>query len=131
MSAEYARIAQIRRPAAHGAAVAIHSSSESSVQRSDQEIESDVLRNIDWCSRVDGGRISVDVADRLVTLSGFVGSIGQRQCAIEAAWVDDVKLVEASKLTVLTFGSLRTAPWHRVEPTRNHASIVVVPSRPY
>jgi osmotically-inducible protein OsmY len=55
------------------------------VQKTDAEIQQDVLRELKWDSRVEETDVGVEVDQGIVTLSGTVSSWGKRRAAVEAA----------------------------------------------
>ena len=54
-------------------------------RKSDSEIRTEVLRELKWDSRIGQAKLEVDVADGLVTLTGFVNSYPKKLAAQEAA----------------------------------------------
>lgn len=69
-------------------------------ERSDLEIENEVVQRMRWDLLVDAGLIDVDVQDGAVTLSGTVGSAAERSRAYLDAWVAGVKSVSHDDLEV-------------------------------
>jgi osmotically-inducible protein OsmY len=55
------------------------------VRRSDEAIRNDVIRELDWDSRVDGTTMQVAVADRIVTLTGTARAYLEKVVAQQAA----------------------------------------------
>jgi osmotically-inducible protein OsmY len=53
--------------------------------KTDSELQSDVLRELEWEPRVDHAHIGVAVRDGVVTLSGQVPSFGEKYEAVKAA----------------------------------------------
>lgn len=49
---------------------------------------------------IDRNLVDVTVLDGVVTLSGAVGSVREREAAVEAAWVEGVRSVQADDLTI-------------------------------
>lgn len=70
------------------------------VERSDEEIEADIQRALDYDLWVDDALIAVDVEDGEVVLSGTVGSAAEKQTAIADAWVTGVESVTSDELEV-------------------------------
>ncbi len=80
------------------------------VERSDNEIESDVVGRLKWDTLVDDALISVDVDDGEVELGGTVGSLAEKTRAISDAWVAGVEAVDG--------GDLNVSSWARDERFR-------------
>jgi osmotically-inducible protein OsmY len=55
------------------------------VKRTDAEIQQDVIRELKWDTRVDETDVGVEVDNRIITLTGTVGSWGKKIAAEEAA----------------------------------------------
>lgn len=68
--------------------------------RSDDEILGDVQSSLVWNSQIEDGLINVDVNDGVVTLSGSVGSLYEKNLAEEIVHVVGVRHVESSDLEV-------------------------------
>ncbi len=54
--------------------------------RNDEEIKRDVDEAFFWDTWVDAYKITVDVTDRVVTLTGTVDSLTEKRAASENAW---------------------------------------------
>lgn len=74
--------------------------SDPSEPRRDEEIESDIEQQLAWDVLIQDGLVDVDVADGVVTLTGFVGSSAEKKRARMDAWVPGVELVDFSRLKV-------------------------------
>jgi osmotically-inducible protein OsmY len=74
-------------------------------RKSDSEIRTEVLRELKWDSRVGLAKLEVDVADGVVTLSGFVSSYPKKLAAQEAAHRVDGVLDVANEIAVKPAGS--------------------------
>jgi osmotically-inducible protein OsmY len=68
--------------------------------RSDNEIQLDVQRTVEWDALVDDALIDVRVSDGTVTLSGVVGSAAEKRRARWDAWVTGVGNVKTDHLRV-------------------------------
>jgi osmotically-inducible protein OsmY len=55
------------------------------MQKTDAEIQHDVLRELKWDTKVEETDVGVEVDDGVVTLTGTVSSWGKRQAAVDAA----------------------------------------------
>jgi osmotically-inducible protein OsmY len=53
--------------------------------RTDIELQEEVLRELKWDARVDPADVGVTIDDGIVTLAGTVGSYAERMAAVEAA----------------------------------------------
>lgn len=69
-------------------------------ERSDVEIENEIVQRMRWDVLVDAGLIDVEVEGGAVTLSGTVGSAAERSRAYLDAWVAGVKSVDHGELEV-------------------------------
>lgn len=78
--------------------------------RTDEQIEADIERALDWNVLVDDALIEVSVHNNEVTLTGTVGSAAERRQARWDAWVTGVDAVDA--------GGLEVADWARDERFR-------------
>jgi osmotically-inducible protein OsmY len=56
-----------------------------SIEKSDHQIQQDVMRELSWDARVDAASIGVAVDDGVVTLTGTVASWGEKHAAQQAA----------------------------------------------
>ncbi|REK09065.1 MAG: BON domain-containing protein [Planctomycetota bacterium] len=83
---------------------------DSGRDRTDQEIEEEVVAALQSSVLIDDGLIDVEVDDRKVMLSGSVGSAAERRLTRVASWVIGVEEVDASELEV--------EPWARDEAMR-------------
>lgn len=68
--------------------------------RSDSEIEAEIQRRMQSSIWVDEEAISVKVADNVVTISGYVGDLPEKNRAYTMAWVPGVKNVNDEELVV-------------------------------
>lgn len=68
--------------------------------RTDGEIEAEIVRRLNWDVLVEGASIDVAVTDREVVLSGVVGSAAERSRAMRFAHVNGVRDVVAEGLEV-------------------------------
>jgi osmotically-inducible protein OsmY len=73
---------------------------EYSIERSDEEIEKDILRRLESDVWVDEGFIQVEVTDGEVVLAGTVGSLAEKRSARSDAWVIGVTEVYSEDLEV-------------------------------
>lgn len=55
--------------------------------RIDEDIAQDVAKSLYWDSRVDDSKVSVNVNDGIVTLSGIVPTYSSRAAAVDDAWI--------------------------------------------
>lgn len=69
-------------------------------KRSDQAIEKDIQARLQNDAAIDPSLIIVSVKNGRVILSGEVGSVAEKERAIEDAWVNGVEMVEIDKLKV-------------------------------
>jgi osmotically-inducible protein OsmY len=69
-------------------------------KRTDAEMRGDVLDRLRWDETLRDGLIVVKVKDAHVTLSGYVGSLGEKLRAKQEAWVAGVKGVSSDELEV-------------------------------
>ena len=70
--------------------------------RMDAEIASDVTDNLADDARLDRTRVSVEVRAKHAVLSGVVGSLAQRNAAVQDAWSAGVAGVDARTLLIDT-----------------------------
>jgi len=70
------------------------------VDRTDEEIASDIRAGLRWDSFVDHARINVEVKNGAVQLTGTVGSAAEKQEALKDCWVAGVDSVDGSGLQV-------------------------------
>jgi len=68
--------------------------------RSDEEIAAEINQRLAWDVWVAASRISVEVVDGRVALSGVVGSLAEKQKAAAAVWVSGVRSVDDDALAV-------------------------------
>ncbi len=73
---------------------------ESRTRRSDREIRQEIQERLAWDLWIDDALIDVAVKDRLVELSGTVGSLLEKTRALNKARVVGVQAVDSEKLTV-------------------------------
>lgn len=69
-------------------------------ERSDHDITADVRKKLRWDALIDDALINVAVADDVVTLSGTVGSLAEKNRAWADAWVAGVERVDNAGLEV-------------------------------
>lgn len=69
-------------------------------QRTDDEIEAEVRKRLDWDVWVEASRIDIEVTDGRVRLAGLVGSLAEKKKASENAWLPGVRAVDAKDLAV-------------------------------
>lgn len=69
-------------------------------KRLDSEIEADIEKALQWDAYVDHVLIIVEVNDGVVNLSGIVGSAAEKRLARIDAYVNGVKAVDDTELTV-------------------------------
>jgi osmotically-inducible protein OsmY len=72
----------------------------STTPRVEQRVAADATQRIADDARLDGTHVTVDVQGRSAQLSGMVGSLAQREAAIEDARVDGIDEVHAQALQV-------------------------------
>ncbi len=70
------------------------------INRSDREIEGEVLQRLRWDARIDDSLIDVDVKSGVVFLKGKVGSVAEKRIIIIDSWISGVRSVDASGLKV-------------------------------
>ncbi|HET8865883.1 MAG TPA: BON domain-containing protein [Gracilimonas sp.] len=70
------------------------------VDRTDMEIESEIESSLAWNSRIDAGLLEVDSENGVVTLSGSVGSLYEKQLATSIAHVAGITEVVTNDLEV-------------------------------
>ena len=70
------------------------------VARADSEIAEDVRQTLRWDALVDAVGIDVSVSGGVVTLSGVVDSLAEKNRAIQDSWITGVIDVKADKLKV-------------------------------
>ena len=68
--------------------------------RTDREIATEVKRMLHWDGYIDDTGIDVDVRDGVVTLSGSVGSVAQKNRATTIAWTAGTQAVDIDGLKV-------------------------------
>ncbi|MFW6332531.1 MAG: BON domain-containing protein [Thermodesulfobacteriota bacterium] len=73
---------------------------ESRTQRPDREIRQEIQERLAWDLWIDDALIEVAVTDRVVELSGAVGSLLEKTRALNKARVVGVQAVDSEKLTV-------------------------------
>ena len=73
---------------------------ESRTQRPDREIRQEIQERLAWDLWIDDALIDVAVKDRVVELSGAVGSLLEKTRALNKARVVGVEAVDSEKLTV-------------------------------
>lgn len=56
------------------------------LMRPERDVQSDVIRELQWDPKVEEAAIGVAVERGAVTLSGHVRSLGQKEAAVKAAW---------------------------------------------
>ncbi len=69
-------------------------------ERRDEEIESDIVKRLEWDVLVREKLIDVNVQDGVVMLKGTVGSLAEKNRAKELALVNGVRRIDADMLTV-------------------------------
>jgi osmotically-inducible protein OsmY len=69
-------------------------------KRSDREIAADIKDRLQWDIWINGETVNSSVKDGLVTLTGPVGSVISKLRAYEDAWVNGVKSVDNSRMTI-------------------------------
>ncbi|MBD3349036.1 MAG: BON domain-containing protein, partial [Candidatus Eisenbacteria bacterium] len=73
------------------------------VDRADEEIESEIKSALRWNPHIDDGLIVVEVENGSVTLRGSVGSAAEKRLAETRAWTAGVSGVDASRLRVVAW----------------------------
>jgi osmotically-inducible protein OsmY len=68
--------------------------------RSDEEIENEIKRLMQWDVRLDDALVDVKVENGIATLSGTVGSAAEKTRAMAKAWTTGVSHVDAEELEV-------------------------------
>jgi osmotically-inducible protein OsmY len=68
--------------------------------RGDAELVADVSDRLSDDARLDGSHVAIEVHGRNATLSGVVGSVEQRDAAVEDAWIAGVMNVDAQAVRV-------------------------------
>lgn len=76
--------------------------------RLDSEIAAEIDRTLQWDASIDDTRVDVHVRDGIVTLSGWVDSLGDKVRATTLAWTAGTRDVDASKLQVFDSSGCRT-----------------------
>ncbi len=69
--------------------------------RSDQEMQNEIRQRLYWSALVDSLSVSSIVADSHAILSGTVGSLAEKEKAINEAWVRGINSVNAINLRVV------------------------------
>jgi osmotically-inducible protein OsmY len=103
------------------------------VRRSDEAIRDDVIRELQWDSRIDAAAVKVTLADRVVTLTGAAPSYAGKLAAREAAHrvpdvldvVDDLVVPPSGKSDAELAQAVRDAlEWHAHVPAEHIRSTV-------
>jgi len=92
------------------------------VERTDDEIKSDIRDRFESDSWINGRLINIDVEDGAVALSGAVGSLRERNRARLDAMVTGVRFVDDKDLAVKP--SLRVPERGRAYPVRNPEQVI-------
>jgi len=68
--------------------------------KTDKQIKAEIEKVLKWNVWIDDALIDVTVNDKVVTLSGTVGSAAEKRTAVDSSWVPGVNEVNADKLAV-------------------------------